>query len=157
MNWSTIPHAFSYSLHYFSFSPSFISLSCISSLSPTGSSATFLISYSIPFGFRPPLPYLYLHQSLITSLAIHSLPPPHFLSSCLFLLKISFGIATLLCTYPIWLHFLRVFMCISVYQSIYLCIFLCILSMSVYLGTFLCILALRRTNLEYFSVVFSIQ
>ena len=77
-----LPYPFSHSLHYFSFSNSFFSLSYFIPFSTRFlSHFPHLLLHS--FRLSPPLPH-HLHQSLITSLVIHSLPL--FLSSCLFLL-----------------------------------------------------------------------
>ena len=67
-----LSYAFSHLLHYFSFSNSFFSLTLV--FHPFLHSVPLPLSSSLTPSFRlsPSLPHLYLHQSLITSLVIHS-------------------------------------------------------------------------------------
>ena len=137
-----LSYAFSHLLHYFSFSNSFFSLTLVFHpfLRPVLQPLSSFLTPS--FRLSPPLPHLYLHQSLITSLVIHS--PLSFSHHVFFFSFVWYSNITIY----IWLYFFRIFMRIWVYQSILLCIFVRILSISVYFGTFLCIPALRRTNIE---------
>ena len=71
-----LDYPFSHSLHYFSFNNSFFSLSYFIPFSTRFiSHFPHLLLHS--FGFPQNLPHLYLHQSLITLLVIHSLSFSH--------------------------------------------------------------------------------
>ena len=136
MNWSSFP---TLSLIYFIISPSAI----LSSLS---------LSYFIPFSTRffshfphlllhpfrlsPSLPHLYLHQSLITSLVIHS--------------PLSFSHHVFYFSF-VWYSNITIYMIILL-QNIH-----AYLGISVYLAMHICAYFIYTSVLWYFSVYSSIK
>ena len=137
-----LSYAFSHLLHYFFFSNSFFSLTLVFHpfLRPVLQPLSSFLTHH--FGFpHASLPHLYLHQSLITSLVIHS--PLSFSHHVFFFSFVWYS--NIIYDYTSS-EYSCVFGYISLFCYAYLCVFY--LYQCTYFGTSLCIPALRGTNLE---------